>query len=159
MRSAPFRSICTALFVLSIFLWAPSVSANSGVLPPASFHQLPRDQHLMLSLFHCIAEDQFGFIWFGSYHGGGLYRYDGYDLRVFVVDPSDLSNSLTSNRINTVTCTDDGYVWVGTHGGFNSLNLVTGQMRVYANDIAKMPIEFDILLARITTSTPKDASW
>ena len=73
-------------------------------LPPASFHHLGKDEErLMFYGFHCLAEDRFGFIWFGSWHGGGLYRFDGYDLRSFFVDPEHPGTSLTSNHINTLT--------------------------------------------------------
>ena len=108
-------------------------------LPPASFHQLRRDEKLMSSFYHCLAEDEYGFIWFGSRHGGGLYRYDGYDLKTFVVDPSKLHRSLSSNEINTVFSYADGKLYIGTHGGMTILDLVSGSMQCFADAIDKVP--------------------
>ena len=141
---------CCLLLVLPS-LWAQ--------LPPASFHQLRRDERLLSSFYHCLVEDEFGFIWFGSRHGGGLYRYDGYDLRSFVINPSQLHLSLCSNQINTVFSYGDGKLYIGTHGGMTVLNLVSGAMRCYADEISKVPDYTTFLIEPILPDSMRHLTW
>ncbi len=128
-------------------------------LPPASFNQLKRDERLLSSFYHCLAEDEYGFIWFGSRHGGGLYRFDGYDLKTFVVDPSRLHTSLSSNMINTVFSYGDGNLYVGTHGGITILNLVTGTMRCYADEGSKVPDYIALYTEPIIPDPKHECIW
>jgi len=128
-------------------------------LPPASFHQLRRDEKLMSSFYHCLAEDEYGFIWFGSRHGGGLYRYDGYDLKTFVVDPSKLHRSLSSNEINTVFSYADGKLYIGTHGGMTILDLVSGSMQCFADAIDKVPDYTTFLVEPIIPDSTCECTW
>jgi ligand-binding sensor domain-containing protein len=128
-------------------------------LPAASFHHLRRDERLMSSFYHCLAEDEYGFIWFGSRHGGGLYRYDGYDLKSFVVDPSKLHVSLASNEINNVFSYGDGLLYIATHGGMTILNLVSGKMQCYADDIAKVPDYSVFLIQPIIPDSNRGCIW
>ncbi|MBK7338256.1 MAG: hypothetical protein IPJ00_19815 [Saprospirales bacterium] len=61
-----------------------------------------------------IAQDSFGFIWFGSRHG--LHRWDGYQFKTYVFKPYD-ANSLSSNYIEYIYVARDGSLWIGAWGG------------------------------------------
>ncbi|HSF89306.1 MAG TPA: two-component regulator propeller domain-containing protein, partial [Saprospiraceae bacterium] len=54
---------------LAILLLILANAVLFAQLPRSSFHQLRRDEKLMSSFYHCLAEDEYGFIWFGSRHG------------------------------------------------------------------------------------------
>ena len=71
-----------------------------------------------------IAQDNFGFLWFGT--EDGLNRYDGYDFRIFKNNPDD-STSISNNFISALIKDKDGFLWVGTSDGLNKLNPVTGK--------------------------------
>jgi ligand-binding sensor domain-containing protein/signal transduction histidine kinase len=57
-----------------------------------------------------IAQDDQGFIWFGTRYG--LYRYDGYNFKVFVRDPRN-RNSLGSVVVEALFKDRDGALWIG----------------------------------------------
>ncbi|MEL6942564.1 MAG: two-component regulator propeller domain-containing protein, partial [Bacteroidota bacterium] len=61
-----------------------------------------------------IAQDSFGFIWFGSQYG--LHRWDGYKFKTYLNDPLD-SNSISSSYVEHIYVARDGSLWLGTWGG------------------------------------------
>lgn len=61
----------------------------------------------------CI-QDKRGFIWFGTKEG--LNRFDGYQFKVFLHNPSS-SNCLISNFITDLCEDRDGWIWIGTSEG------------------------------------------
>ncbi len=61
-----------------------------------------------------IAEDSYGFMWFGG--NSGLYRYDGMEMIRFQREPYD-STSLSETWVESLFAGSDGLLWVGTFGG------------------------------------------
>lgn len=64
-----------------------------------------------LTSINCIVKDSKGFMWFGGTHG--LYRYDGYEFRIFTNNPKD-SNSISGNDIISIYPEENGFLWIGT---------------------------------------------
>jgi ligand-binding sensor domain-containing protein len=62
----------------------------------------------------CHAQDADGYIWFGT--SNGLFRFDGYSVKVFNHEPRD-ANSIAHNNVNTIHAGKDGKLWIGTWGG------------------------------------------
>ena len=56
-----------------------------------------------------ILQDRQGFIWVATQNG--LYRYDGYDFKVFKHDPEDPS-SLAGNYIQSIFEDSKGVLWI-----------------------------------------------
>lgn len=108
-------------------------------LPATEFYQLRQDEQLLSSGYFSLAQDDYGFIWMGSYWGGGVYRFDGYNLVSFVIDPSDLTQSLSSNNVNSLYCPGDNLIYVSSHGRLNTIDLTSGEIRTYPDDIGKIP--------------------
>jgi len=69
-------------------------------LPTPSFYHLKRDFELFGAHDKPPFEDPYGFMWFGSGTGGGLYRYDGYDLICFHADPNHKAETIATDLIN-----------------------------------------------------------
>jgi len=61
-----------------------------------------------------IVQDKSGFMWFGTHDG--LFRFDGYDYKVFKYIPNN-PNSLSNNQVLTLAVDARGRLWIGTLGG------------------------------------------
>lgn len=108
-------------------------------LPAVSFQHLRRDIDLYSAYYTAITEDRDGFIWFGSASGGGLYRYDGYTLKSFVPDPTNMKSSIPGARIFKTYMGYDDQLYVATNFGFSVMNPVTGQIRNFNNRYDLVP--------------------
>lgn len=58
-----------------------------------------------------IKQDSLGFLWVGT--NEGLYRYDGYNLKLYHATPPAVGSSL----IHTIYIDSQDEMWVGTYGG------------------------------------------
>ncbi len=75
---------------------------------------------LSQSSTNCIAQDKYGFMWFGTQDG--LNRFDGYGFTIFK-NSFDDSTSLSDNSIICLLVDKSGTLWVGTDfGGLNKFN-------------------------------------
>ena len=73
--------------------------------------RLSVDQGLPHTDVSSIVQDQYGYIWIGTY--SGLCRYDGNVLEVY-----DIANSiLQSSRIRSLCLTDNWLLYIGTETG------------------------------------------
>jgi len=61
-----------------------------------------------------IAQDEKGFIWFGTQDG--LLRYDGYSVKIYKHDPAN-ENTLSDNNIRDLLADQNGHLWIATQGG------------------------------------------
>ena len=62
-----------------------------------------------------IAQDQQGFMWFGTWRGG-LNRYDGYSFKVYKHDDQD-QRSLIVDNVVRLHVDHTGVLWISTTGG------------------------------------------
>ena len=101
-------TIVKYLIVLIInFLLLPDTYAYKQV------KYLGIEQGLSNNEVTCITQDQYGFMWMGTYDG--LNRYDGYQFKIFRNVWGDKS-SLVNNHIKTIMAEGNG-VFVGTQKG------------------------------------------
>jgi ligand-binding sensor domain-containing protein len=125
------RSISlTSILTVAALLLAQVMYAQ---LPAVSFQHLKRDIDLYSAYYTAITEDHDGFIWFGSASGGGLYRYDGYTLRSFLPDPTNMKTSIPGTRIFKTYLGVDDRLYVATNFGFSVVDPVTGQIESFNN--------------------------
>ena len=89
----------------------------------------PTDRLSQTKVSRIVQDDQ-GFMWFAT--GYGLYRYDGYDFKVFVHDPENPS-SLSGVGVNGEALFKDrnGALWIGCDQFLNKFDLVTGKFTTY----------------------------
>jgi len=80
------------------------------------FRRLSLDQGLSQSTVHAIAQDDLGFMWFGTWDG--LNRFDGVAFRVYQHDLND-STSLGDDLVTAIAPAPGGDLWVGTGAGLD----------------------------------------
>ena len=88
------------------FAWVFVLYAKNDVL---RFSQLSVKDGLAQNTILGIAEDKYGFMWFGTWNG--LCRYDGYTFKIYQPNESD-TTSLISNRILQVYKDASGDLWI-----------------------------------------------
>jgi streptogramin lyase len=92
------------------------------------FRRLSTDEGLSQTKITQIVQDDQGFIWFGTQYG--LNRFDGYNFKVFLHDPTD-PNSLSGVFANSVFKDRDGALWVGCDQFLNKFNRETETFTQY----------------------------
>ena len=114
-----FRSFLFCLCLMGLNLWGQTARIR--------FDRLSTEHGLPQSTISCIAQDQMGFMWFGTQDG--LSRYDGYRFLNYRYLP-DQTGSLSNNDIGSLLVDRKGRLWVGTRGG--GLNLFHGETQSFS---------------------------
>ncbi|ACV27893.1 EAL domain-containing protein [Kangiella koreensis] len=104
------------------------------------------EDQLSQSVITAIVEDQQGFLWIGT--EDGLNRYDGYQIKVFQKQNSNLSHT----TIHDLLIADNGDVWIATENGLNIYQQNTGKIISYHHN----PLEPFTLANDYVTSLAKD---
>ena len=103
-----------------------------GAQQEQKFYSISVDQGLSQNSVSSIAQDKFGFIWFGT--ASGLNLYDGFNFRTFQFNPQD-TLSLSESAITSLFTAKNGDLLAGTrHGGLNRLNTHTGKVTRFLSD-------------------------
>ncbi len=76
-------------------------------------------------------QDSDGFLWVGT-EGGGMFRYDGYELKHYGAGPGSLSNGTVWRIIEDVENPD--IFWIGTDDGLNRFDKATETFTYYRHD-------------------------
>ncbi|WP_224995225.1 two-component regulator propeller domain-containing protein [Cesiribacter sp. SM1] len=108
------------------------------------FRHLSVSDGLSQSSVITIAQDQMGFVWFGT--RDGLNRYDGHNFSVYKHDNAD-SNSISSNDIIEIVAGAGGDLWIGTFRGLNRYDYSRNKFISFLND------------AKDSTSLSDNAVW
>ncbi|GHE89222.1 ligand-binding sensor domain-containing protein [Thalassotalea profundi] len=113
-------------FIVSVLLFLMTLPSNCLAMNASiSFQHLTIEDGLPQNSVLAIAQDNSGFIWFGT--EDGLARYDGYSLKVFKHEINNV-NSLSHNYVSIITKDSKGNLWIGTRGGgLNYFNTKTEQ--------------------------------
>jgi len=104
-------------------------------------------------------EDPYGFIWFGSATGGGLYRYDGYDLICFNADPNRKVESIATDLIYSIYLAPDSNLYAGTILGFTRINMVTGALKNYFTYYDSIPTPSAGTISAFFLDTLRNTLW
>ncbi len=98
--------------IILFFSWLFIIT--SFAIKPGEFKNISIAQGLSNKSVLSIAQDTFGFIWFGT--ANGLNRYDGYHFKHFTYDPGN-PESIPENEINVLYTDQSGGFWIGTNNG------------------------------------------
>lgn len=111
------------LFVLLLALAGGlAAPANAAPAPTMRFEHLSVEDGLAQESVLAMAQDNDGFMWFGTQNG--LSRFDGYrfvNFRNVVGDPA----TLPSNWIRVLHVDRQGRLWIGTDGGLARYDATT----------------------------------
>ncbi|GAB2765578.1 hypothetical protein GCM10027275_03730 [Rhabdobacter roseus] len=114
-----------------------------GSLVPAAFSQpltvnltpLSSPNGLSQHTIHCIFQDKYGFMWFGTQDG--LNKYDGYRVVVYKHQRHN-PNTLPANHITSLCEDAEGALWVGTRtGGLSKYNREQDSFTTFRQDGSK----------------------
>lgn len=121
----------------TVFLLLPVLLFFSSLAGATSSHPLTMKFDHAFNLgkqgMRSFVEDQDGFIWIGSL-GGGLFRWNGYDLKNYKAAANQLSEG-TIYRIVEDTVNPD-ILWLATNGGLNRFDKSTETFTYYQHDAA-----------------------
>ncbi|MBR7800542.1 sensor histidine kinase [Undibacterium fentianense] len=90
--------------------------AQSATLGSLRFDHIGQEQGLQIQSITAIAQDQQGFMWFGTQ--AGLIKFDGYRTTVFRSDPLD-PTTLSDNFASALYLHHNGDLWIGTQSGLS----------------------------------------
>jgi signal transduction histidine kinase/ligand-binding sensor domain-containing protein len=107
----------------SPLIGAPPQAVFAPVSPdPAStirFDRITGRDGLSQNVVLAIAQDQRGFMWFGT--EDGLNKYDGYQFTIYEHDPEN-PGTLSDDYVSIIYEDREGVLWVGTRDGLNRLD-------------------------------------
>lgn len=121
--------IFTALFT-SLILTASQISAPRAeqLVSNTVFQKVKASESETQYSTFGIAKDEIGYLWFAT--DNGLYRYDGYDYKIFRNDENK-PHSLTRNETIALLYSRRKELWVGTVNGLNLYQPQTESFRHY----------------------------
>lgn len=120
-------------FILSV-LFSPIQAhcSSDHHLPVFRFEPVDVEDMLKYAYILKVVQDHQGFIWIASQDG--LYRYDGYQLKIFKHDPQD-AKTLPSNYIFNLFVDSDGDLWIAAgQMGISRYNPLTETFTRYLHD-------------------------
>ena len=127
-------SPATFSFLLTLSLMLASIAEHSdaGAHELIPFTRISVQEGLSQAAVHAIAQDRFGYMWFGTQEG--LNRFDGYRFTRFLHRPDD-PNSLSHNWVFSLLADRDGFLWIGTkEGGLNRLDPETFEFKHFRHN-------------------------
>ncbi len=107
----------------------------------SAFRPIANDPGISITGQNAILQDSRGFIWFATW--SGLYRYDGYDFKVYRHDPAD-SGSISSDLLDRLFEDRYGTLWILTHwDGLEKFDRITERFQHYGRrpgDTTALPL-------------------
>ena len=115
------KKLISIKYFLFLLCFYSSVLSQNSIIDPAGesefkFERFSTEDGMSSTYVITIAQDQEGFIWFGTMDG--LIKYDGYQYLAYRNIPYD-TTSLNDNRIEKIFVDHTGILWVGTNAGLN----------------------------------------
>ncbi len=101
-----FRHSIFLYLLLLLLSFTNEVNAQGKHL---QFDQLTVNDGLPQNSVYSIAQDKYGFMWFGTW--GGAVRYDGYKMKVFRAHGND-TTSFSDNRISAIFSDSLQNIWI-----------------------------------------------
>lgn len=135
--------------------WLASGCALASTLGSLRFDHLGPDQGFVQQSIIAIAQDQQGYMWFGTQ--AGLVKYDGYRTTLFRSDPKD-PETLRDNYASALYVHQDGNLWIGTQSGLAFYQHSSGKFRNFLRDAQHGAIQGNYKIQAIV-SDGKSGLW
>jgi signal transduction histidine kinase/ligand-binding sensor domain-containing protein len=120
----PAKRVLLALLLAGILLQAQAFAQDLRL----NFRYLTDEQGISNNTVIGIAQDDQGYMWFAT--EGGLNRFDGANVDVYLNDPAN-PNSLASNVIHKMLIGSDGRIWLAHGYGVDAFDPETEQFAHY----------------------------
>ena len=150
-----FCSLKLRFYFLLPFYFAISCFANEmKLVSQTHFIPLNDNPKLKHAVVDAIVKDSDGYMWFGTQDG--LFRYDGFNYKVF--KPNNSPDSISHNSTYTLYVDSKERLWIGTVGGGLNLYLPESEsFKSYRYDSNKNSISHDIVTS--ITEDKKGILW
>jgi len=103
------------------------IAQKKAPTPFFEFEQMNLPGGLQGNTVNCMAQDEHGFVWFGTVNG--LTRYDGRDFIRYQHNPID-TNSLVADYVESILVDSKGILWIGALGkGLTKFNPSTNTFK------------------------------
>lgn len=109
-----------SIIPLLLIIIVQNAFAGNFIFKPASLNS-QISNHAILSMY----QDQYGFMWFGTYDG--LNFYDGKDVTTFRFEFGN-PHSLSGNMIHNIMSADKEHLWVATHVALDKFSIKQGKV-------------------------------
>lgn len=113
------------------------MSQQHSIQEQYEFKSLTIDDGLSNNRVVTIAQDNYGFMWFGTVNG--LDRFDGLSVVSFKHDPGD-PTTISDNRIRTLFCDSRGRFWIGNNSGLDYFNSESGTFDHFSHNLVSQGI-------------------
>ncbi|WP_171037818.1 hybrid sensor histidine kinase/response regulator [Dyadobacter luticola] len=125
------RFLQESRFLHLLFLSLYGLTIASAQNRTLQLAPLSGSENFSQNSIHCILQDSYGFMWFGTQDG--LNKYNGYGIQVFKNNKNE-PTSLSANHITSI-CEDlDGNLWIGTRtGGLNKYDRAKDHFTRFVN--------------------------
>lgn len=110
-------------------------------------NQLSTIEGLSSSMVLSIIQDNFGFMWIGTF--AGLNRYDGKDFKVYKTNQAD-PFSLPDNMVFSLYLTGDDNLFIGTNAGLSMYDSKFDRFLNFSNDTNSCLYNLSFQAKRIT---------
>jgi ligand-binding sensor domain-containing protein/signal transduction histidine kinase len=116
------------------FQGTPGSATGGRILEQSTaFTHITFEQGLSDQRVQALAQDQTGFMWFGT--NNGLNRYDGHTIVAYRNDPAN-PHSIAGNVISALYEDRSGTLWVGSRSGLSAFDRRTERFTNYRHDPA-----------------------
>jgi ligand-binding sensor domain-containing protein/signal transduction histidine kinase len=123
--------LIVAVTLISLFYIIPFKDVEASIDDYLNFESITTEDGLSQNIVHCIIQDHYGYMWFGT--TVGLSKYDGIDFETFL--SGYISSGYNySSYIMALYETSDGCLWVGTDYGLHIYHPETNTFTAYEND-------------------------
>lgn len=118
---------CLRIFVSFVLICLFHLSYLFAQKPKVDFEHISVEKGLSQSGVISIAQDNLGFMWFGT--RDGLNKYDTRNIQIFINIPSDSSSLSSSFNIYSILSDSKGRLWIGTTKGLNLYQPLTNNFK------------------------------
>ena len=116
-----------SIFIILVITWNNALGQNRNI----EFGKFSKEQGLSNNYINTLLQDKHGFLWIGTWNG--LFRYDGYQFKVY--KPVESDPATISNGIQFFAEDNNDRIWIVSPSGLMMFDKKEERFKcVYTND-------------------------
>jgi signal transduction histidine kinase/ligand-binding sensor domain-containing protein/CheY-like chemotaxis protein len=139
-KSLTARAILMNIFTAFFLVLFLAQAAYAAVQDNIEAEHFTMDDGLSDNVVFSIAQDKYGYLWFGT--RVGLNRYDGYQFKIYSSQPNS-SHKLSNDDISSLLTDSKGRLWAGSSDGLNKYDYDTDSFTLYVPVPSRKNIKFE----------------